>query len=124
MSVAASAATYYPTGVSLGLSGTTLKAATDTASTTQANSYFATAGATTAGDANKTAIIHSIKMTNATAGNVTVEGHNGTTLIQVIAAPATASTLLFESILGVPLVGGFRITTSAATGLLVEYEIA
>src|SRR6188768_2580655 len=104
MVIPAAAGTYYPTAVTLGLSGTTLKVPADTVTTTQGSSYFASSTATVP-KVGRIAYLRKIIVTTAIAGNITVEGHNGTALLPVLLSTTLGEVLNLEHE-GLPIVGG------------------
>lgn len=125
MCIPAVAATYYPTGVTLGIkdAAANVNGATATVDTTAANSWYAK------GVADETrnplssrwgAVIVSIVVTTPVAGTVTIESHAGTALSTAIDT-SSRGFLAFDD--GFPILGGFRVTTSAASALMIEYEL-
>lgn len=119
MVIPATAGTYYPTGVTLGLSGSTLVVSTATVTTTQANSFFADPLATTSPAPKRNAILRKIIVHTAGAGStITLEGHNGTAILPAFVGTAAGAIFDVEHS-GLPLNRGFRVTTVSATAPLV-----
>ena len=121
MVIPATAATYYPTAVTLGLSGETLKVDTDTVTTTQGSSYYASSVATVP-KPGRIASIRKIEVTTALAGNITIEGHNGTAILPAMSGAALGAVLDVNPA-ALPIVGGFRVVTSTNIGLRIFYEV-
>lgn len=120
----ATAATYYPTAVTLGLSGSTLKVHGDTRDTTQANSFFVDPNTSTAADLRKGFLLKRLVVLTAGAGStIDIQGHNGTNLLPQFSG-ATAGTLLDLTRDDIPIWGGFRVVLTGASSPLVLLQYA
>lgn len=113
MSIPATAATYYPTGIA-GLGGAI--AAANTRTTTAGNSMFIRSGALVQ---EALTFLYGINIvTGAAASTIAVQTHGGTLLLDLISGVVERDIQYY----GLPILGGWRIVTTATPIVHVIYS--